>query len=381
MFKLALSAGHGLPTAGKNCLKAIDPNETKEWVLNDRIADKIENKLKEYNGIEILRLDDTTGKTDVSLTNRSNAANKWGADFYLAIHHNAGIDGGSGGGIMAFTFTSVPQSTKTWQKELYNELIKLTGLKGNRSTPLATANLHECREPKADAVLLELGFMDSTTDTPIILTEDYAEKCAQACVNVIVSRAGLIKNTSSATTIYRVRKTWEDAKSQIGAYKSLDNAKAACKDGYSVFDENGNCVYTKTVKVENKNIDVTYQVYAGGKWYADVKNDTDYAGVFKKAISGVYANLSSGNITYKVHTLKGKWLPEVKNRADYAGILNKSIDAIAIKTDTGKTVKYRIHTLNGKWLPWVSGYDVNNSNTGYAGVIGTAIDAIQIKVE
>lgn len=184
-----------------------------------------------------------------------------------------------------------------------------------------------------------------------------------------------------ATTIYRVRKTWADAKSQIGAYKSLDNAKAACKDGYSVFDENGNCVYTKTAKVENKSIDVTYQVYAGGKWYADVKNDADYAGVFKKAISGVYANLSSGNITYKVHTLKGKWLPEVKNRADYAGILNKSIDAIAIKTDTGKTVKYRVHTLNGKWLPWVSGYDVNNNNTGYAGIMGTAIDAIQVVVE
>jgi hypothetical protein len=42
---------------------------------------------------------------------------------------------------------------------------------------------------------------------------------------------------------YRVRKTWEDAASQMGAYRSLDNAINACPDGYSVFDEKGNKLY------------------------------------------------------------------------------------------------------------------------------------------
>lgn len=185
-----------------------------------------------------------------------------------------------------------------------------------------------------------------------------------------------------SSEVYRVRKTWADAKSQIGAYKSLDNAKAACKEGYSVFDSNGNCVYTKTAPVvENKKIDVTYQVYAGGKWYPNVVNDSDYAGVLKKSISAIYANLSSGNITYKVHTIGGKWLPEVKDRSDFAGIKGKNIDGLAMKTNTGKTIKYRVHLTNGKWLGWVNGYDVNNSNTGFAGIIGKPIDAIQIKVE
>lgn len=44
---------------------------------------------------------------------------------------------------------------------------------------------------------------------------------------------------------YRVRKSWEDAKSQKGAYKVLKNART-CADknkGYSVFDWNGNVVY------------------------------------------------------------------------------------------------------------------------------------------
>jgi len=45
-----------------------------------------------------------------------------------------------------------------------------------------------------------------------------------------------------------VRKGWEDAKSQIGAYSSLDNAKKACKDGYTVYDWDGKAVYNKKSK-------------------------------------------------------------------------------------------------------------------------------------
>lgn len=53
--------------------------------------------------------------------------------------------------------------------------------------------------------------------------------------------------------LYRVRKSWSDVASQIGAYKSLDSAKAICKEGYFVFDDEGNVVYpivVETCKVE-----------------------------------------------------------------------------------------------------------------------------------
>ena len=48
------------------------------------------------------------------------------------------------------------------------------------------------------------------------------------------------------TELYRVRKTWADSKSQKGAYKILTNAKkcADANPGYSVFDKDGNAVYT-----------------------------------------------------------------------------------------------------------------------------------------
>ena len=86
-FKLALTAGHSLNTPGKRCMKSLDLNETREWWLNDRIADRIQVLLADYEGIEILRTDDTTGKATESLTGRTTAANNFKANFYLSIHH------------------------------------------------------------------------------------------------------------------------------------------------------------------------------------------------------------------------------------------------------------------------------------------------------
>lgn len=46
--------------------------------------------------------------------------------------------------------------------------------------------------------------------------------------------------------LYRVRKTWEDSKSQIGAYSDLKNAKEACDKagkGYEVYNEKGVAIY------------------------------------------------------------------------------------------------------------------------------------------
>jgi hypothetical protein len=50
----------------------------------------------------------------------------------------------------------------------------------------------------------------------------------------------------STKEMYRVRKTWEDVKSQIGAYTNLDNAKVACDKagaGYEVYNSKGEAVY------------------------------------------------------------------------------------------------------------------------------------------
>ncbi len=223
MYKIALGAGHGINTPGKRCMKTLDPNETREWWLNDRICDYVEDLLKGYKGYELLRLDDSDdGKDNPALAERVKQANTWKADFYLSVHHNAGVNGGSGGGIVAYVCPNCRAESKAWQKDLYNALITHTGLKGNRSAPLASSDLYVLKHTTMPAVLLEMGFMDSRTDVPIILTDEYAQNCAKAIVEVLVKRGKLTKKATVSTgTLYRV---------QVGAFSNKANADRLKKE-------------------------------------------------------------------------------------------------------------------------------------------------------
>ena len=220
MYRIAMNAGHYLGTPGKRITKALDPNETREWTLNNRVCDKVEQRLTGYTGYELLRIDDTTGKTDVPLRDRTDAANAWGADDYYAVHHNA-LNGTpwKGGGIVVYVHPNACKESREMQKQLYDALIKHTGLKGNRSEPLAKANFHEVRETKMPAVLMELGFMDSSVDAPIILTEKFADQCADAIVEVMVARGKLQKKTDAHKEIKATEPAYRKDDALKGTYK------------------------------------------------------------------------------------------------------------------------------------------------------------------
>ena len=131
-------------------------------------------------------------------------------------------------------------------------------------------------------------------------------------------------------------------------------------------------------------ISVTYQVWDDikNKWLPNVNDSEDYAGNLGHDVCAVYAHLSQGNITYKVHTLGGRWLPEVVNREDFAGIFNRPIDGLMMKTDTGRTLHYAAHLRRkNKWLPAVTGYNEKESANGYAGILGQEIDAIRVYLD
>lgn len=101
--------------------------------------------------------------------------------------------------------------------------------------------------------------------------------------------------------IYRVRKTWADAKSQIGAYKSLDNAKKACKSGYTVFDANGKAVYPETaaktykVKVVHDDLNIRSGAGVSNKVVGSIKDHGVYTIVADKVVDGqTWGKLKSG---------------------------------------------------------------------------------------
>lgn len=191
-FKIAYCAGHYIGTPGKRVPKYLDPNQTREWMLNDRVADYFARAALEYDGVEIMRTDDSSGKTHISIKNRTKKANNWGADFYLDIHHNAGIKGGTGGGVVAFS-KKKDATGKKYRDAIYSAVIAAGKLRGNRANPLVEKNYSTMVNCKAPAVLIEYGFMDSRTDYPVISTDEYARKVAYATMEGIAKVKGLKK--------------------------------------------------------------------------------------------------------------------------------------------------------------------------------------------
>lgn len=186
---IALDAGHGLHTPGKRCMKAIDSYETREWILNARIADRVQELTATYD-CTVIRVDDTTGARDISLASRVKAANDAGADIYIAPHHNAGINGGIGGGTVVY-YCSSKDERRVQAMHLYDAITARTGLIGNRSSKVIKRGFYVIKNTHMPAFLIENGFMDSQTDTPIILTQAHAERTAQGIVDFLVAELSL----------------------------------------------------------------------------------------------------------------------------------------------------------------------------------------------
>lgn len=81
---------------------------------------------------------------------------------------------------------------------------------------------------------------------------DLANKVTTALGGTTEQPSRPVEPEQPNSQIYRVRKTWADTKSQVGAYKVLANAKisADAHPGYSVFDADGNVVYPVEQKVD-----------------------------------------------------------------------------------------------------------------------------------
>lgn len=212
MFKLAIGAGHYLGTAGRRVPAALDPASPKEWQLNNRVAGYVAEAAQQYEGVALLRVDDPKGITKISVEDRCKAANDWGANFCLSLHHNANQGKPwNGGGVTVF---SCPGSLmgRRYRDAIYDAVIAAGKLRGNRANPRQEKAFLALKQTKAPAVLVEYGFMDSEVDAPVILTEDYAKAVAYATMEAIAQVAGLKKKPR----LYRV---------QVGAFSSRENAK------------------------------------------------------------------------------------------------------------------------------------------------------------
>lgn len=324
-----------------------------------------------------------TDKT-VSLEERVRIANNNGSKYFISIHHNAG--GGDrgeyihsiyrGNGLaLANSIGTEMQNVLGQQKKVYEKMGE-----GNKDY------FYVIRNTNMDAVIVEVCFLDNAEDVKIADTIAEQERNGIVIAHGVLKHLGIpIKPQDNIPTpppsqpsgeMYRVRKTWADASSQKGAYSILDNAIAECKKhkGYSVFNSKGTIVYSNASVVEN--IDVIYQVYSNGRWFSNVKNTSDYAGVFGQDVEAMYANLSKGSIEYRVSAVNRDYYSWVKDRQDFAGVLGVSIDRLQMRLVNlpNHKVMYRVKLLKGVWLDWVT------DTTDFAGIRGCCIEAVEVKV-
>lgn len=192
-MKIAYNAGHILATAGKRLPAELDPGQTREWVLNDRVARYFAEEMARYEPVQLRRMDDPEGMEPIDIDVRVAQANEWGADFYLSIHHNAAGRIFYGGGIEVY-LDQPGGPSEAYARAIYEAMIAATGLVGDRSDPIRNGgevSLYETRSTKMPAVLVECGYMDSVVDAPLILSEEFSRKCGYAIARAVAATAGL----------------------------------------------------------------------------------------------------------------------------------------------------------------------------------------------
>ena len=189
--------------------------------------------------------------------------NRHAVDLDISIHFNA--SNGQGHGTEVLQYSS---KTQNYSKRIVDNIAAL----GFRNRGVKDGSkLYVLRKSKSRAILIECCFCDNAEDAKIY----NADKMASAIVSGILNKNVQISDSSkpaqsntSSEQMYRVRKSWGDVKSQIGAYRNLDNAKAECPAGYTVYDKNGNAVYCPSSTINNTNS----QMYRIRKSWGDAKS-------------------------------------------------------------------------------------------------------------
>jgi N-acetylmuramoyl-L-alanine amidase len=188
MFKIAICAGHGLNTPGKRT-----PDDEREWTFNDKVVRAFIAEMSKYDGVEVKRFDDPTGRTDVPLHIRTNNANKWGADIYISFHHNANTaKWGAWTGVETFVYTNPNAKSLQLAKCVHPNLVRAYGLKDRG---VKRGNLHIVRETKMPAVLIEGGFMDSTIDIKKLRDDRVLASAGAEVARGVVKYANLATGT------------------------------------------------------------------------------------------------------------------------------------------------------------------------------------------
>ena len=288
MKKIAIDCGHGLRTSGKQT-----PDGVKEWELNDKVRDKVVQKLSSYD-CEIIFPDNDEGNVDESLSSRLNMYIKAGVDAAVSIHHNA-LKGTwcNAAGCEVWVDRNNTTADMKLAEAIYSRLPKYTELKGRG---IKKENWYVINQNKIPAVLVEGGFMDGIEDYKIITSDAGQEGYANAVAEGLIEFLGL----------------------------------------------------------EKKSRGITYRAHIQNVGWQGWKSNGETAGTIgqSKRMEAIIID-GDAKFTYQVHCQGKGDMPPVTN-GQIAGTTGQGLRMEAINIECDKPINYRVHVQGIGWMPWVS---------------------------
>lgn len=303
-----LFRGHGKSTStGK-----FDPGACNGQVTEYDLANKMVLAAKKYLDATGLKIHYDEG----NLSDKDLNGNTYTAKKGMVVHINSAV-GASGSEILVpcknaslsidvktiqdlSSYLGIPnrgvksRSGNTWYKRVNGQSVNASDYFG------------EIRDAWSRGIalcILEVGFIQN--DLSIMqnnidgIGKIIAEYIASSCGKTL---SGTLGTSTVTQELYRVRKSWEDSKSQIGAYSNLDNAKKICDEnlGTKVFNDKGEVIYPVSDSA-------TSEIYRVRKSWEDSKSQI-----------GAYSNLDNAkkscdeNKDTKVFNKDGKVVYEPK---------------------------------------------------------------------
>lgn len=226
---------------------------------------------------------------DLALVDRGRKAA--GTDFFISIHSNAcgteSVDHPIAYGYVDDKEMQIDDISRDLGGLLAEEVAKImeTVQPGRIATRKAASDrnkdgklndeyygvLHGAKSVKVPGIILEHSFHTNLRATNWLMNKDNLKKLATAEAKILAEYFGMAEKAPAQTPqpvaaeqpakeIYRVRKSWSDKASQIGAFANIENAKKACEKGYSVYNSRGIAVYTPTQEQADTAAGLPYEV-------------------------------------------------------------------------------------------------------------------------
>ena len=226
----------------------------KESTENRRVNTELMRQLRALkHTVYDCTVDNGTSSSDV-LSKIVTKCNAHTVDWDISIHFNAAANDKTGNGkttgVEVYIYNINDTATKNKANAICNEISAL-GFK-NRGVK-QRQDLYVIRKTKAKAMLIECCFVDDKDDVDLynkLGVTKFVAAIVKGLTGQVLQESKPTTTTTTTTTtskLYRVRKSKDDSKSQVGAYSSLDNAKNACQNagpGYHVFDWDYKIVYS-----------------------------------------------------------------------------------------------------------------------------------------